>query len=165
MRSFGLFLKAVARHWWFLMATVVFAVLRFVPVFRSKPIPREVYWLGMLISLFLALFLAWRDEYRRAEALKGEVDGPSFIGHVYQFNIHPRTGITPPKMLQEALDIFAESRGQPKTEYKADCDVFVEACVVNKVLAVGTVLEYEIEVERDGQCLKLRSEPGFLGWN
>ena len=68
-------------------------------------------------------------------------------------------------MLKEARDIFGKERGQPKTEYRVDCDVFVEACVVNEVAAVGTILEYELEVEQNGQCLKLRSEQGFLGWN
>jgi hypothetical protein len=131
----------------------------------------SVFWRWVWIAFVLSSFTAWIAEYRRSESLKNELAAtkarPSFIGHVYQFNIHPRTGITPPEMMQEALNIFADSHKKPRTEYelKVDCDVFIEACVVNEVSTVGTILEYELEVERDGQYMKLRNEPGFLGWN
>jgi hypothetical protein len=74
MREPGLYLTAVGRHWWYLMATVFFAALRLVPAVRLQPIPQWVYWLGILVSLFGASFLAWRDEYRRGERFKREVD-------------------------------------------------------------------------------------------
>lgn len=131
--------------------------------------PTGLFWRFVWIAFILSSATAWIAEYRRAELAGNEVAGlksrPVFTGHIYQFNIHPRTGITPPKMLQEALDIFADRRGAPKTELKVDCDVFIEALVVNEVSAVGTIVEYDLEVERDGQSIKLRSEPGFLGWN
>jgi hypothetical protein len=128
-----------------------------------------LFWHCVWIAFILSAVLVWIAEYKRAEALEAEIAGlkarPVFSGHIYQFNIHPRTGITPPKMLQEALDIVADRQKIPRTELKIDCDVFVEACVVNEVSAVGTVVEYELEVERDRRTIKLRSETGFLGWN
>jgi len=131
--------------------------------------PANLFWHCVWIAFVLSSVTVWTAEYRRAESFGKDIAKlkarPIFTGHVYQFNIHPRTGITPPKMLQEALDIFADSHNKPRTEYKVDCDVFIEACVVNEVSAVGTIIEYELEVERDSQCMKLRSEPGFLGWN
>ena len=131
--------------------------------------PASLFWHCVWIAFVLSSMTVWIIEYRRAESFGKDLAQlkvrPIFTGHLYQFNIHPRTGIMPPKMVQEALDIFAASRKTPRTEYKTDCDVFIEACVVNEVSAVGTILEYELEVERDSQCLNLRSEPGFLGWN
>jgi hypothetical protein len=131
--------------------------------------PANLFWRSVWIAFILSSVTAWTTEYRRAESFNNDIARlkarPIFTGHVYQFNIHPRTGITPPKMMQEALDIFADAHKQPRTEYKVDCDVFIEACIVNEVPAVGTIIEYELEVERDGQSIKLKSEPGFLGWN
>lgn len=131
--------------------------------------PAGLFWHCVWIAFIVSSVIVWFGEYQRGEVAAKEVAklraGPALGGHVYQFNIHPRTGITPPKMLQEALNIYADHHKEPKTELKVDCDVFIEACVVNGVSAVGTVVEYELEVDRDGQSIKLRSEPGFLGWN
>jgi len=139
-------------------------------IYRPNTVPPAgLFWHCVWIAFVTSSVIVWFAEYRRAELAGAEVSKlrarPLFSGHIYQFNIHPRTGITPPKMLQEALDIFADRHKTPKTELKVDCDVFIEACVVNEVPAVGTIVEYELEVERDGQSIKLRSEPGFLGWN
>ncbi len=128
----------------------------------------SVFWHWVWIAFIFSSSIAWIAEYRRAESLKNELvtvkARPSFIGHLYQFNIHPRTGVAPPKMLQEALDIYAERHGQPKTELKMDCDVFIEAYIVNERLSVGTIVEYELEIEIEGQSLQLKSEPSFSGW-
>jgi hypothetical protein len=72
--KFGLFLKAVWQHWWFLMASIFFAALRFIPAVKSGPLPQWVYWLGMSAGLFIACFLAWKDEYKKAESFKQEMD-------------------------------------------------------------------------------------------
>jgi hypothetical protein len=130
--------------------------------------PAGVFWHWAWSAFILSSVTAWILEYRRSESLKNELHTvkaePSFTGHLYQFNIHPRVGIMPPKMAQQALDIFAERSGKPKTEYRVDCDLFVEAYVVNERLSVGNILEYELEIEVEGRSLKLKSEPGFDGW-
>jgi len=127
-----------------------------------------VFWHWVWIAFILSSFTAWLAEYRRAESLKNELATtkvrPSFTGHLYQFNIHPRTGIAPPEMLQEVLDIYAEHHNQPKKDYTVDCDVFIEAYIVNEGPGVGSILEYELELELNGQLLKLKSEFGFSGW-
>jgi hypothetical protein len=90
--------------------------------------PGSLFWRCVWVAFILSSISAWTAEYRRSESLGRELAAakahPSFVGHLYQFNIHPRGGITPPKMMQEALDIFAESSGKPKAEYTVDCDVF-----------------------------------------
>jgi hypothetical protein len=130
--------------------------------------PANLFWHCVWIAFISSSVIAWVAEYRRAESFKNELATakarPYFTGHLYQFNIHPRVGIMPPKMAQEALDIFAKTRGQTKTEYKVDCDVFIEAYIVNERLSVGNILEYELAIDVEGQVVKLKSEPGFGGW-
>jgi hypothetical protein len=125
MREFGFFLRAVSRHWWFLMATVVFAIFRFVPIFRSQPIPQEVYWIGILVSLFFAFFLAWRDEYRRAEGLKREID------EVY-------TDVVLDWLLQHHIKTFPAQALADQMQYP-----------VEKVLCGLRILEKEFQLVRD----------------
>jgi len=131
--------------------------------------PKSLFWSLMIVAYIVSAAILWVDENRRAEGFKKELSlvktRPGFVGHVYQFNLHPRVGITPPKLLQEALNIQADKLGQPRTEHKEDCDIFVEAYIINENLGVGTILEYELEIEFEGQILILNSEAGFVDWN
>jgi hypothetical protein len=131
--------------------------------------PRSLFWSLMIVAYIVSAAILWVDENRRAEDFRRALSlakvRPGFVGHLYQFHLHPRVGVTPPKLLQEALNIRADKLGQPRTEYKEDCDVFVEAYIINENPGVGTVLEYELEIELDGHVRVLTSEPGFVGWN
>lgn len=128
----------------------------------------SLFWHCVWIAFILSSFSAWFLEYRRSESLEQDLlkakARPSFTGHLYQFNIHPRTGIAPPEMLQQAVDIAADRRGEPRKEILVDCDVFIETHIVNQNPGVGTVLDYEAEIEVNGQIVRPRSESSFLGW-
>lgn len=61
-----------------------------------------------------------------------------------------------------SLDILADSHHQPRPEYKEDCDVFIEAYIVNDAPGVGTILNYELDVEIGEVPAKRKSETWFI---
>jgi hypothetical protein len=61
-----------------------------------------------------------------------------------------------------SLDIFADMHHQPRAEYKEHCDVFIKAHLVNEAPGVGTIINYEWEVEIGEVPTKLKSETRFV---
>lgn len=67
------FLGAIGRHWWFWMG-VALNVLGIVPAVMQDTIPPWIYWFSATICIFIACFLAWNEEYKRADMHKREAD-------------------------------------------------------------------------------------------
>ncbi len=106
-----------------------------------------------------------RDGRERAEAkIRELLAGPAFTGHFYQFMLFPQSGIVPPRMIQEVMDITRAEAGLEKKEYKGDLDVFVELYFVNEAPGECTIIDYSLELEIGGEWIKLRRDPSFNGW-
>mgnify|MGYP001601532353 CR=1 FL=1 len=59
------FILSVKRHWVSLVTSSIFAASGFFYEHTTKPIPIEIVWGMAIIFLFVAAFLAWRDEYHK----------------------------------------------------------------------------------------------------
>ena len=121
---------------------------------------------------------AWKVDQEREDdvlSLEGERDnaeeelavamtGPHFVGHFYQFQVFPRTGIVDPEMMQELKDLVYDHKKLPRKDVVCDYDVFVEAYVQNDTPGRGSILEYVFEIEIDGTYIQLECEFNFKGW-
>lgn len=81
MQEFFAFLRAVARHWIFLMSGAISIVLAFVERIFHWPIPNSVYWTVAAVCLLACCFLAWRDEYRLRPSIFSELQEFIKTGH------------------------------------------------------------------------------------
>ena len=91
--------------------------------------------------------------------------GPEFVGHLYQIQVFPRSGLLDPSMYHQAINLAhgrdaLDKADPPKFSY----DVFVEAYIQNNVPGKGSIIDYILELELGGTYIKLQREFNFKGW-
>jgi hypothetical protein len=67
--EFGQWLKSVVKHWIALLGCAGIAAFQLVYSIWQQSSPPVITWLILFLCVFAAVFLAWRDEYRKAVAL------------------------------------------------------------------------------------------------
>jgi len=85
LREVGWFLVAVMKRWQaFVTGGLVVASLTVFERITGTPIPFRAFWWGIIVAFLMAIFLAWRDEYRKTRpglkltvAQFGIADGPT----------------------------------------------------------------------------------------
>jgi hypothetical protein len=69
MRELVLFISSVRRHWRIILpGSLTVVILGLLSGTGIIHVPGFVYWLIILVTLFWAFFLAWREEYRARQA-------------------------------------------------------------------------------------------------
>jgi hypothetical protein len=76
MGEIGIFLRAVGKHWWALMSCAIFTSLGVFIAYANKSNAWAVKasFTAALICIFIACYLAWRDEHKMALKSKAEKD-------------------------------------------------------------------------------------------
>ena len=83
LRELGSFMKGVIGHWGILVTSnAVVGAIAIYEHYHGKIIPTLLLQITVYLSLFLAFFLAWRDERRKVEVLTGELAKESDIGQI-----------------------------------------------------------------------------------
>lgn len=136
-------------------------------LFVTAPTYRILFGILAVIAGITTCYRVWAREFERAEdaeaKLANALAGPDITGHFYQFQMFPRIPL-PLDMMQQVLDRTNEEKGLPKEDYVFDCDVFVEAYIVNRASAQGDIIEYALELRVGGQAQRLKRVRGFKGW-
>jgi len=65
-RDMGDFLKAVGKEFRPLLGILGLTILRFWKPLYGRDIPNSVFWLGVGVCLYFAVFFAWRKEHKNA---------------------------------------------------------------------------------------------------
>jgi hypothetical protein len=73
MSEFGRWLKSVFRHWILSIGCAGVAAFQLVYGIWQQSWPPVITWLILLVCLCAAVFLAWRDEHRKALALEERI--------------------------------------------------------------------------------------------
>src|SRR5438067_5369020 len=68
--EFGQWLRGLLRHWIVLLGGGGVAFFQLVYSLWNQSSPPMITWLILLVCLFAAVFLAWRDEHRKTENLE-----------------------------------------------------------------------------------------------
>lgn len=64
--NMGRFLKAVGMEFKLLLGALGLTILRFWKPVYGKDIPNSVFWIGVGVCLYFAIFFAWRKEHTNA---------------------------------------------------------------------------------------------------
>jgi hypothetical protein len=151
-RHLGKWLAAVFRAWYgWVGASATAGMVGFGQGMKWWESPGKPVYIGLLIvGLAISMFQAWRGEHLDSEVAKKKIDdmasGPQLTGYGFQLKYFPRTGIVTPQFHQSVLDQYAQDRGEPKTVYTCECDVFLELYITNKAPGKGSIREFCLTV-------------------
>src|SRR6266487_1114895 len=68
------YFQAVTGHWKAMLSGLVIVILlKVMPAFGAAPLPHGVIVWGLVITVFVGCFLAWRDKAKAIDALKERV--------------------------------------------------------------------------------------------
>lgn len=130
MSDFAAFMYAVASHWVALMTGIVSLAWALYERYKGRPRER-LFWSVAVIFLILAFFLAWKDEFKRAEDLEAKLNASS--GEVLKTKLNQLE--TELKEARERLKRQKIGEWEPLSEHeKKDLETLLSQFIVPQVI-------------------------------
>jgi hypothetical protein len=142
---FWLFIKAVCKYWWALMSCAFFTLLGLYILHENKSNQWAVNATFILAGfcLFVACFLAWKDEHQSLLAERGKNSIPAFRGHFWRIV----RGLSDSDVL--SFDQFEQAMKTLRGPYAeravtADFDLLAEVFIENTTPGLAQILHIQL---------------------